>query len=507
MRPSRLPGTILPVLITISTTRAPATDLGYLLAKHPDKVQRFDTAAGPAYVAYPEASEERCTAALLLDVDPVALRRAKGVSDDFTLGQYVNDRPYAASSLLAVALGKVFRTGLSGRSKERPEAAAEPFPLEIRVPALRGTAELCERLFAPLGWAVTATPIPLDPARPEWGDSPYVDLALTGEHTVAAALSHLYVLLPVLDNAKHYWISSDEVDKLLRAGSGWLAAHPAKDFITGRYLKRRGALVREAKVRLAEEIASFVDGSDAGSEAGTDTCTADPVEAETTEEADLPETAKRVPLAAQRRAAIIAVLKEAGATRVADLGCGGGALLLDLFADHSFREILGADVSTRALETAERRLKLDRRGDLELSRISLVQTALTYADDRLKGFDAAVLMEVVEHLDPPRLPALAYALFGHAAPSTVVITTPNVEYNVRYEDMATEMRHHDHRFEWTRAEFADWCAATASAYGYDVRVTGVGEADGEVGAPTQMGVFTKRGNGTGTDDSQAGDAR
>ena len=465
------------VLLTISTTHRPATDLGYLLAKHPGRLQRFETSAGPAHVGYPRADDERCTVALVLDVDPVGLARGRNIVDDFTLGQYVNDRPYAASSLLSVALGKVFRSALNGRSKDRPELVDRPLPLEVRIPVLRGTAELCERLFAPLGWSVDARPLPLDPERPDWGDAPYADLTLTGELTLAAALNHLYVLLPVLDNAKHYWVSTDEVDKLVRAGAGWLAEHPARDLITRRYLKRMGSLVHEAKARLAEEIESLVDDGATVLD----------------EEAELPVAAERkTPLAAQRREAILAVLKEKGAVRVADLGCGGGALLLDLFADHSFTEILGADVSTRALEIAERRLGLERRGDLERARIRLVQTALTYTDDRLKGFDAAVLMEVVEHVDPPRLPALAHAVLGHAAPSTVVMTTPNAEYNVRYEGMAEGAhRHHDHRFEWNRADFAAWCAEQAARYGYGVAVTGIGDADDELGSPTQMAVFSK----------------
>ncbi|MEV0644780.1 3' terminal RNA ribose 2'-O-methyltransferase Hen1 [Phytomonospora sp. NPDC050363] len=467
------------MLLTISTTHRPATDLGYLLVKHPGRLQRFETSAGPAYVGYPEAGEERCTAALVLDVDPIALTRGRHTVDDFTLGRYVNERPYAASSLLSVALGKVFRSALAGRSKDRPELAGTAIPLEVAVPVTRGTAELCERLFGPLGWTVEARRIPLDPDRPEWGDSPYVSLRLSGELTVSAALNHLYVLLPVLDDAKHYWISGEEVDKLVRAGEGWLPAHPARDLITRRYLKRKATLVHEARARLAEDIESLVD------EAVT----------AVDEEAELPvEEARKVPLAALRREAIVGVLKEKGAAEVADLGCGGGALLVDLFAEHGFRRILGADVSTRALEIAERRLRLDRRGDLERQRISLVQTALTYADDRLKGFDAAVLMEVVEHIDPPRLPAMAYAVFGHAAPSTVVMTTPNAEYNVRFEGMAEgAMRHHDHRFEWNRAEFAAWCGEQARRYGYDVEITGVGDDDSEVGAPTQMAVFSKGG--------------
>ncbi|WP_430779714.1 3' terminal RNA ribose 2'-O-methyltransferase Hen1 [Actinoplanes sp. G11-F43] len=446
------------MLLTLTTTHRPATDLGYLLVKHPDKVHSFDMPTGTAYVLYPEVGEDRCTAALMLDVDPRLLRAQR---DAFELSQYVNDRPYAASSLLASALAKVFRTALRGASKDRPELAATPIPLEVRVPVLRGTVDLVTRLFAPLGWAVSATAIPFEPEI--GGDSRYVDLSLTGELRVADALNHLYVLLPVLDDGKHYWVAPDEIEKLLRSGEGWLAGHPEKVLIARRYLAHRKSLTTTALQLLDAD---------------------QPV---TEEEAELP-VARRAPLAEQRRDAVLAAVTEVGAARVLDLGCGGGALLTALVKDRNLTEIVGADVATRSLEQAARRLRLDRLPERQKDRIRLIQTALTYRDDRLCGFDAAVLMEVIEHVDLPRLPALEAAVFGHAKPGAVIVTTPNVEYNVHYEGL-TGMRHSDHRFEWTRAEFAEWAARTAEAYGYTVTIRGVGESHEETGAPTQLALF------------------
>src|SRR5580700_2747837 len=259
------------VLLTITTTRAPATDLGYLLHKHPDRLQTFETAAGAAHVFYPEATAERCTAALLLEVDPIALVRGnKTKPGDGELAQYVNDRPYAASSMLAVALKEAFRTALTGRCDARPELARDQIPLEIHVPALRcrGGAELAKAVFEPLGWTVDAASQPLQPA--EWGISPYLDLRLTGEVRLADALNHLYVLLPVLDDAKHYWVSPEEVDKLIRAGGDWLATHPEKALITRRYLAHRRELTQSALARLAEvddsapeELDNAVSGDEA----------------------------------------------------------------------------------------------------------------------------------------------------------------------------------------------------------------------------------------------------
>ncbi|MFF8862995.1 3' terminal RNA ribose 2'-O-methyltransferase Hen1 [Streptomyces sp. NPDC015139] len=466
----------------------PATDLGFLLHKHPDKVQQFSTSYGTAHVFYPEADERHCTAALLLETDPVTLvRRGKGKgrggAPDAALAQYVNDRPYAASSLLAVALSSVFSSALKGTCHARPELPGRPRPLRVEVPALpaRGGPDLVRNLFEPLGWKVGAEPVPLDTRFPEWGDSRYVRLVLeSGTLTVAEALRHLYVLLPVLDDAKHYWVASDEVDKLLRAGEGWLPEHPEQKLITSRYLSRRWSLTREAMerlelVRLAEADDSEVEDID------------NAVEAETVAEE------KPTPLAVQRRDAIIAALHTAGAARVLDLGCGQGQLVQALLRDVRFTEIVGVDVSMRALTIASRRLRLDRMGERQASRVQLFQGSLAYTDNRLKGYDAAVLSEVVEHLDLPRLPALEYAVFGHARPRTVLVTTPNVEFNVRWESLpAGHVRHGDHRFEWTREEFRTWARTVAERHGYTVEFVPVGLDDPEVGPPTQMAVFTMR---------------
>jgi len=464
------------VLLTLSTTAQPATDLGFLLHKHPDRAQSFNVAVGTAHVLWPEATPERSTVALLLEVDPIALVRGRGNrgADSFALAQYVNDRPYAASSMLAVALGRVFRTAMSGRCDARPELVGQLLPLEVHVPALRsgGGADLVERLFSPLGWTVRTTTLPLDPDIPTWGASPYVDLRLTGEVRVADALTQLYVLLPALDDSKHYWVGADEVEKLLRAGAGWLSEHPERELITKRYLGHHRELVRSAVSRLAEVDDTVPDAFD------------DAV-------ADEPDRAA-APLAVLRKQAVLAALLAEGAASVVDLGCGEGALLRDLVRDPAFTAVVGVDVSPRALEVAERRLGLDRMPDSQRARLQLLQSSVTYRDDRLTGHDAVVLMEVVEHVDPGRLPALERSVFRHAHPTSVIVTTPNAEYNVRYDQLAPgAMRHRDHRFEWTRAQFRTWAEATAGEYGYAVRYLAVGEQDPELGPPTQLAVFRR----------------
>jgi 3' terminal RNA ribose 2'-O-methyltransferase Hen1 len=459
------------VLLTISTTHRPATDLGRLLHKHPDRAQSFSLPFGAARVFYPEATEERCTVALMLDVDPVGLvRRGRG-RGGFALAEYVNDRPYVASSFMSVALVSVFKTAMAGRSEGYEELAAAALPLEAWLPAVptRGGEELARRLFGPLGYRVEARALELDPEFPEWGGDRHVDLRLSAEVRLADLLTHLYVLLPVLDDEKHYWVDDSEIDKLMRRGEGWLPEHPERELITRRYLKNQASLFRPALELLEEETAGGAPDPAAAAEPVPD-------EAPT--------------LRAQRLDAVEAALAESGARRVLDLGCGSGALLRRLLAG-GYEKVLGVDVSVRALEGAARRLDLDSMHDAERARIELLQSALTYRDRRLAGFDAAALVEVIEHLDESRLGPLEENVFGSARPGTVVVTTPNVEYNVRWPGLDGGPRHPDHRFEWTRAQFAVWADGVAARHGYGVRHLPVGPDDPEVGPPTQMAVFSR----------------
>jgi len=463
------------MLLTLSTTYQPATDLGFLLHKNPSRMQTFELAFGRGHVFYPEAAAERCTAALLLDISPVGLVRRDGKSG-FALEQYVNDRPYAASSFLSVAIAQIFSSALQGKSKDRPDLAHLPLPLVATVTALpcRGGESDLHRLFEPLGYAVTAEQYPLDTAFPSWGESPYFTLTLTHTILLKDLLSHLYVLIPVLDGSKHYYVGTDEVEKLLRHGEGWLHGHPEVEMITKRYLRHQYSLTRQAITRLAEYELIPAD------------------ERETPPEAEPVVSEERVSLHEQRLGAVLAVLKQSGAERVLDLGCGEGRLLSLLMKERQFRQILGMDVSYRQLEIAAERLRLERLPALQRERIQLIHGSLLYRDMRLSGFDAAAVVEVIEHLDPPRLTAFERVLFEFARPTLIALTTPNAEYNVKWETLpAGKFRHHDHRFEWTRAAFEAWAERMCTRYGYAVRFLPIGDMDAEVGAPSQMGVFTR----------------
>lgn len=465
------------MLLTITSTQRPATDLGYLLHKNPANLHSFELSFGKAHVFYPEASVERCTMALLLDVDPIGLVRGKrGQSDGSTLDQYVNDRPYVLSSFLSVALGKAFGTAMTGRSKGRQELAEQNIPLQatLQVVTCRGDESFLQKLFEPLGYTINIERHPLDDKFPEWGEGPYYEVTLEGVVRLRDMLRHLYVLVPVLDAEKHYWVGRDEVEKLLRKGEGWLAAHPHKEAIVKRYLPRQRQLAREALARLVEEDNPDPDAAE---------------EAHSAEETKIEEPIR---LWQQRMAAVVAVLQSSGAKRILDLGCGEGKLLRELLHEKSFQEIVGMDVSFRSLEVASQRLRLERMPAKQRERLKLIQGSLMYRDKRLAGYDAATIVEVIEHLDPPRLAAFERVLFQEARPKTVVVTTPNAEYNVKFATLpAGQFRHKDHRFEWTRHEFQQWSNRIAEQFGYSVRFLPVGEEDSQAGSPTQMGVFSR----------------
>jgi 3' terminal RNA ribose 2'-O-methyltransferase Hen1 len=471
------------MLLTISTTYRPATDLGFLLHKNPGRVHVAELGFGTARVVFPEAAEERCSAAVLVDVDPVGLVRDRRhpAASRFALAPYVNDRPYAASSFLSVALGRLFGTAMTGRSKERQELADRAIPLEAWLPVVpcRGGEALARRLFEPLGYAVQTRALPLDPQFPEWGDSPYLSLRLSGQVRLRALLEHLFVLLPVLDDDKHYWVGADEVDKLLRRGGQWLAAHPDQDLIARRYLRHDRRLTRDALAALVADEAGDPDRSDEENDAREESAE------------------RRAGLHEQRLAAVLAVITASGARSVLDLGCGSGKLLVQLLKEQGLRRIVGMDVSCRALETAGRRLHLDTMAPRQRERVALLHGSLTYRDRRLDGFDAAAVVEVIEHLDPPRLGAFERALFGGARPGIVIVTTPNAEYNALFDGLpAGSFRHADHRFEWDRRQFADWAEGVATRHGYRAELSGIGPEGSTpggagVGCPSQLAVFRR----------------
>lgn len=471
------------MLLTLTTTHRPADDLSFLLHKHPERFQTFDLSFGRAHVFYPEVGPERASACLMLEVDAVGLVRREGRGAGFPLEPYVNDRPYVASSFLSVAIAQVLRSAMGGRSKERAELAATPIPLEARLETLpvRGDDGFVRDIFEPMGYAVEITRRPLDERFPDWGESPCVALTIRKVTTVAELLTHLYVLIPVFDARKHYYVGADELEKLLAHGAGWLAAHPLKEAIARRYLDFRRGLYREALDRLAVDEPSS--------------------ESEDEREKSAARAEERIeaPLSLNecRLKAVGETVRALGATSALDLGCGEGKLIRELLAESTPSRIVGMDVSFRALDVARRRLRMDRPDHGRPERVELIHGSLLYRDRRFAGFDVATVVEVIEHLDPPRLSAFERTVFEFARPRAVIVTTPNREFNVTWESLpAGRFRHADHRFEWSRAEFQAWSERVAARFGYRVRFAPIGPEHAEFGPPTQMAVFERDADST-----------
>ncbi len=469
------------MILSITNTTIPATDLSWLLHKHPDKIQTFKLSAyGQTRVFYPEVSEERCTATLVLEIDPVILSRGHSgrQKEGFVLQPYVNDRPYVASSFMSKALTATYSSALNGHCKDKPKLPEKELELEVHLPVLpcSGGENRLRALFEPLGYSIEATSVLLDEKFPEWGQSRYFDVRLKVKTTLKTLLRHLYILIPVLDGDKHYWLNDHEIDKLLEKGEGWLETHPNKKFIVNRYFKFMRGMAKRA-LDLMEETQP-----ENSKESEKDL-----------QEIELEENIthiNKIPLNQQRLEAVLKEVLHSNAKSVLDLGCGSGKLLQLLLKENQLENIVGMDVSHRVLQMASERLYLKDASPAKRNRIKLIQGSLIYKDNRLENFDAAVLVEVIEHIEPSRLEALERVVFEFAKPNTVIITTPNSEFNILFKTLPEgKFRHSDHRFEWTRKEFQDWATNICNKYNYTVNFKGIGPEDEKYGTPTQMAIF------------------
>jgi len=468
------------MLLTITYIGENAADLGYLLHKNPSRPQTAEFNFGKVHVFYPEISANRCTAALLLDMDPLDLARGKQGSTGGGLFDYVNDRPYVSSSFMSTAISRVYGTAMSGRCEKNQSLADSALELSATLVMLpcRGDTGMLEKVFAPLGYEVKWDSGLLDGRFPEWGDSCYVNLTIKGKIRLQELLRHIYVLIPVFDYRKHYWINDEEVDKLLAHGSGWLENHPEKNFITRRYFTKLGHFTKQALERL-----NRLDNGEGGAE--------NPV-TESESEAESATLVKIPRLNDQRLAAVLGELKNSGAKSVLDMGCGEGRLLQLIMKEKNFIAVAGTDVSTVVLNRATDNLKLDRMTEDVKKRVTLFQSSLCYRDKRFKNYDAVSIVEVIEHLDENRLPAMETVVFADASPATVIITTPNFDYNVNYSGLReNHFRHGDHRFEWNSVQFHAWADSVAARNDYSVRYKDIGEQDENKNTPTQMAVFSK----------------
>lgn len=459
----------------------PASNLGYLLHKHPDRKNSKDLNWGEAHIFFPEVKDSTATAVLLLEVDSLKLQKGSKSSGNPMLSNYINDRPFVASSLLSTAISKCFGTAMNGRCQEDQSLADTEYDFTVKLAALpcKGQEQLLHDLFEPLGYDVTTTGFPLNNNFPEWGQSKYYNLELKATKKLGDILSHIYLMIPVLDIEKHYWVGKEEIEKLVRHGQDWLPGHPLRKLIIGRYLRKSGELARQAN-KLFKEM--NIDEADLVVE-----------EEEQEETIPTPNEEKPLNLHSERHLQVIHILKKLGSQRIVDLGCGEGKFLRRLADDPHFTKIVGLDISIKALEVAKIKLRLDRASKDKRDRIKLMHGSLMYQDSRIKGFDAATVIEVIEHMEAYQLQAFERVVFEFTKPQNVIVTTPNVEYNVLFENLPEgKHRHGDHRFEWTRLEFQTWATRISTMFGYTVEFHSIGPEHPEHGAPSQMAIFTRK---------------
>lgn len=449
------------VYLSIATTRPNASDLGFLLYKHPDRVFRSDDTRNRLVKAvgfYPEVSSDRCEFVLLVAVDPV--ERVRGLAWNGGIAQYVEPLPFLASSHLAQALSLCLRSAMNGiASSKDPETdaklkalAAEKWPLEIKVTPVRSSPAMIRRMFEPLGWKVDVESTALEVDGSKYPDALHT-IVLCGDQTVSDALTQLYVLLPALDPARHYFYGDNEVDKFVAKSQNWLDGHPARDLIVGRYLSKSKELQTAAKSLLDGEPNTTVIEEKSG---------------------DAEESAHD-----QRHRRIVDLVATIGATRIADLGCGEGRLLARLTALPGKLEIVGVEPALADLDKA-RKLLSRNPGRLMDPRVTLKHGSILYADKSLKGFDVAILSEVIEHIDEERLDHAERCVFGAMNPAMVIVTTPNSDFNVAFPLLEGRLRHNDHRFEWGRKDAEAWCQRVAAQYGYTFEIDGVGGFDNTI---------------------------
>lgn len=465
------------MLLTITSEGDNSQDLSYLLHKNPDKVQMFNITGGKAHVFYPEYSKKKTTVALLLDIDTIEIIRNIRLPDNgFMLKNYINDRPYVASSFTSHAISEVFSSALNGKCKLKPELVELEMDFEININVLKikgGNSAWINKIFEPLGYKVEFKRHFLNENFTQWGESNYYSVKLKNNITLQKLLSQLYVLLPVFDYEKHYFISTNEIDKLLDKGKEWLSGHPEKDIITKRYLNNLKKYYNPALERLNEN-----NNED--------------LYKEEIENINDVEVEKKLSLNKQRLKTVFDKVKDSGYTSIMDLGCGEGKLLKMLLKDSKFSKITGMDVSYSELQKAKDNLYYEELSDKQKERLTLIQGSLLYKDERLKNHEVATVIEVIEHLELFSLKYLEKVLFSYLKPNMIIITTPNSEYNQKYENLENELfRHHDHRFEWSRKEFYDWLKNIQNEYKYNFEVFEIGESDNLLGSPTQMAVLKK----------------
>ena len=448
--------------LTIRATGDNVKAVSYLLAKNPNNLYERNHKGHAVRMFYSLFTDTVLELTVFVTPDPLTLMQQSSNAYDIT--HYINDREFAVSSIFTSLIRSAFGTALNGQPKENyVQWVNQPFLFDFGIgPVVTDLSdEKIRRLFEPLGYEVGI----------EYGETNYAFqmkvkstaryLTLTGNVTLQKGLQQLFVLIPVLDNYKHYFIDENEIEKIKRYGEGWLDTHPEKTFIIQKALRFK-------------EVYSLLE---------------ERKENNTSQEKSV---SSKVRLNELRYKRIVEVVSNLPVKKsVVDLGSGEGKLAVQLGFIDGVQEILAVEPSEKE------QLKARRRFEKVKDRTAFVEPtpmwgSLFYYDERLKNKDVIILCEVIEHIDEERLPKIMDLLLRDYKPGVLLITTPNREYNEVY-DMQDAKRHDDHRFEWTRAEFEQWCAEKNQSGHYELTFDGIGEMHAIHGFPTQMCLFVRKG--------------
>lgn len=453
--------------LTIKAIGENSRVISYLLSKNPSNLYDRDEKGSRVRLVYTAFTEEETELLIYVTPDPVELVRNSPNTFDIT--QYINDREFAVSSLFCSYIKSALATALNGKPKDDFIKWVDyKFDLILGFGPVASDLPdaVIESIFTPIGYEVKIERGITDYSFKLKSRSSARYINLTGRQTLQNAIRHLFILIPVLDNYKHYYMDKSEVDKLERYGTGWLDDHPMRDLIIKRALKFK-ELISEVASPKKEDL---LQGD------------SEPVE----------ESEIKVRLNEQRYQTIVDIVtKLPQKETVVDFGSGEGKLSVRLGFIPGVKEVLAVEPSQVSQLRAIRKIDKVRSSEGFVAPTQ-VWGSLFYFDTRLCDKDVMILSEVIEHIDEYRLAPIIETVFAQYSPKTLIINTPNYEYNVVFE-MKDNLRHSDHRFEWTREQFSLWCKELGARYNYSVNIGGIGEEDTDHGFPTQIAIFSKTG--------------
>ncbi|MCM3572375.1 3' terminal RNA ribose 2'-O-methyltransferase Hen1 [Mesobacillus subterraneus] len=432
--------------------------ISHLLAKNPNNLYERNQKGHAVRLFFSSFTEREVEATVFVAPDSLELVKNQGNQYDIT--HYINDREFAVSSIFISLIRTALGTALNGQPKEEYiKWVKHPFDLELSFgPVASGLSDhQIVDLFEPLGFNVSINRPQIEYNFNLKSKSSVRFITLKGRTPLQMALRQIFVLIPVLDNYKHYFIDEKEIEKLERYGEGWLDDHPQKSFILKKALRFKN-------------VYELVEGQEKDTAA--------------------PEM-RKIRLNDMRYEKIVDTVNGfENKESIVDLGSGEGKLSTRLGFIPGVKEILAVEPSEEASIRAMERFAQAEGKDYFIKPTQL-WGSLFYYDERLKGKDVIILCEVIEHIDEERLSKVFQTILQDYRPKNLVVTTPNKEYNALYE-MDTEFRHGDHRFEWSREEFEAWCKARNEEGEYELIFDGIGELDEQFGFPTQMCIFKRK---------------